>query len=112
MSDDDSSFFGGIIRAWRAAPDLGGEPVEPWRDEAACRGMDLELFFPDREGRYDEARNVCNGIEGETEPCPVRATCLQYGLEHTGRDTGLWGGLSPQERRKWKRQNPGWKASA
>ena len=42
-----------------------------WRQDAACLGLDTELFFPvdDRAASVEPPRRVCRG-------CPVRATCL------------------------------------
>lgn len=72
-----------------------------WRDEALCRDTDPELFFPvGTTGialvQLDKARRVC----GE---CRVRAECLEFALE-TNQDSGIWGGLSEEERRVIRRQ--------
>lgn len=59
-----------------------------WYRRAACRGMDPEMFFPNRGSRAAEARAVC-------ATCPVRAECLEAGrLEHYG----VWGGTTFKER--------------
>ncbi len=66
-----------------------GRPA--WRAEAACRGHDVELFFPTRSDPstyYDAARAICSG-------CPVREDCLEA---HLAEHHGCWGGLSPPER--------------
>lgn len=75
-----------------------------WRDHALCRDTDPELFFPvGTTGialtQIDRARQVC----GE---CTVRAECLEYALE-TNQDSGIWGGLSEEERRVIRRQRRG-----
>ena len=57
-----------------------------WRNDAACLTVDPELFFP----------------VGNTGPA-VDQMCLQYALE-TGQDSGVWGGLSEDERRALKRR--------
>ena len=49
-----------------------------WDEEAACRSIDPDVFFPrdDVQGRgYDvrAAKRVCVG-------CPVRAQCLEFAL--------------------------------
>ncbi|GBL23139.1 transcriptional regulator WhiB1 [Clavibacter sp.] len=36
-------------------------------------------------------------------PCIVRQDCLQWALE-SGQDSGVWGGLSEDERRAMKRR--------
>jgi len=71
-----------------------------WMDQAACADIGPGLFYPRGEkpdaGYYDEARRICGG-------CPVRAECLDYALAVDDR-FGMWGGLSPQEREKVRKQ--------
>jgi WhiB family redox-sensing transcriptional regulator len=62
-----------------------------WRERAACRGTDLDVFFPERGETAEHARQVC-------AECPVREPCLEYALSN--RIThGIWGGLTERERR-------------
>jgi len=62
-----------------------------WRELAACRGIDLGVFFPERGASAGPARQVCAA-------CPVRQPCLDYAV--TNRITsGVWGGLTERERR-------------
>ena len=62
-----------------------------WRELAACRGTDLEVFFPERGESAEPARRVCAA-------CPVRQPCLDYAISN--RIThGIWGGLTERERR-------------
>ena len=73
-----------------------------WRHEAACRDEDPELFFPIGNAdlhwsKIEEAKAVCRR-------CPVVDDCLRWALE-TGQDSGVWGGLSEDERRALKRRN-------
>lgn len=61
------------------------EPTDhAWRDRAACRGLDPELFFPPRGDTGPEARAVC-------ADCPVQDECLTWALERDER-FGIWGG--------------------
>lgn len=62
-----------------------------WRYRAACRGADLEVFFPGRGQPAEPARQICAG-------CPVRQPCLEYALSH-GIKNGIWGGLTDRDRR-------------
>ncbi|MGH3170757.1 MAG: WhiB family transcriptional regulator [Trebonia sp.] len=62
-----------------------------WRNRAACRGSDLEVFFPGRGESAGPARQIC------TE-CLVRQPCLDYALSH-GITHGIWGGLAERDRR-------------
>jgi len=60
-----------------------------------------ELFFPiGNTGpallQIEEAKAVCRR-------CPVMDQCLQWALE-SGQDSGVWGGLSEDERRAMKRR--------
>ena len=72
-----------------------------WRDSAACRFLDTELFFPiGKAGRAIEeiqrAKAVCAG-------CPVRLACLTFALD-TRQGYGIWGGYDEDERRLLLRQ--------
>lgn len=63
-----------------------------WFERAACKGMDTNLFFPER-GAYPSdglAVTTC----GE---CPVRKECLEYSLVNKIKH-GVWGGLSTRKR--------------
>jgi WhiB family transcriptional regulator, redox-sensing transcriptional regulator len=72
-----------------------------WRHHALCRDVDPELFFPiGNTGpallQIDEAKQVC-------QRCAVMDACLAWALE-SGQDSGVWGGLSEDERRALKRR--------
>jgi WhiB family transcriptional regulator, redox-sensing transcriptional regulator len=72
-----------------------------WRSKAACLTEDPELFFPigntgPAVTQIQEAKQVC-------QRCEVMTTCLTWALE-TGQDSGVWGGLSEDERRSLKRR--------
>lgn len=63
-----------------------------WRADAACLGMP-ELFFAEAVGQgYGRGRRVCAG-------CRVLVECRGYALRVLP-EYGLWGGLSPDERRQ------------
>jgi WhiB family redox-sensing transcriptional regulator len=64
---------------------------EEWQDRAACRQVPVELFFPPIEQEVEEAKAMC-------AICEVRQTCLEFALA-AGERFGVWGGLTPQERR-------------
>ncbi len=67
-----------------------------WMADAACRGMDPELFFPARGYTGHPAKAVCS-------TCPVIRDCLAYALRN-GEKFGVWAGLSEQERRDLRRR--------
>ena len=71
-----------------------------WRDDAACRNADPELFFTDDDTRSARARVktaklICRA-------CPVRALCLSWALA-SGYEAGIWGGHTEEERRALRR---------
>jgi len=73
-----------------------------WRDRAACLDEDPELFFPiGNTGpalrQIEKAKTVCRR-------CEVIEACLSWAME-SGKDDGVWGGLSDDERRALKRRN-------
>jgi WhiB family redox-sensing transcriptional regulator len=72
-----------------------------WRDGAACRNADPELFFPDSgigstRAQVKMAKLICR-------ICPVSATCLNWALA-SGQEAGIWGGLTEDERRRLHRR--------
>ena len=72
-------------------PALPVSALDGWRYRAACRGADLQTFFPGRGQSAEPARQICAG-------CPVRQPCLDYALSH-GITHGIWGGLTERDRR-------------
>lgn len=67
-----------------------------WRQRAACRGLDPEVFYPYSEDEAEEAKSICAS-------CAVRQMCLEYAL--VGREhEGIWGGATERERRRLIRQ--------
>jgi WhiB family redox-sensing transcriptional regulator len=67
-----------------------------WRQHAACRGLEPEVFYPVSEEQTEEAKAICR-------ECPVREPCLEYALANRERD-GVWGGATERERRRMIRQ--------
>ncbi|HZQ27797.1 MAG TPA: WhiB family transcriptional regulator [Acidimicrobiales bacterium] len=67
-----------------------------WKEQAACRGLDTNVFFSDDEAEVAQAKAVCAG-------CPVREACLQFALDSRQHD-GVWGGLDELERRRLRRR--------
>lgn len=73
-----------------------------WREDAACRHTDPELFFPvgtagPALAQIYEAKRICR-------PCPARTQCLAWALDH-GVTDGVWGGTTADERRVIRRLN-------
>lgn len=71
------------------------EDMRPeWWDQAACRGVGPDAFFPHepRSGStavYQFALAMCRR-------CPVQAQCAEAGMDEAD---GVWGGLMPADRR-------------
>lgn len=70
--------------------DLVAAAWPDWMDEAACAGVDQDIFYPERGESYEAARRVC-------ARCPVTDECLEHALE-IGDTLGMWGGLTPDQR--------------
>ncbi len=69
-----------------------------WMDDAACKGMDTEAWFPTNGGMWwpTPAFKVCAS-------CPVKDQCLEYALV-TRQNFGIWGGESERGRDRIRRQ--------
>ncbi|MGH9224375.1 MAG: WhiB family transcriptional regulator [Acidimicrobiales bacterium] len=71
-----------------------------WRDRAACRGSDPDLFFPI--GSTGVAVEELRAAKALCATCPVREQCLAFALA-TNQEAGVWGGASEDERRRLRR---------
>jgi WhiB family redox-sensing transcriptional regulator len=72
----------------------------PNLNDALCKGIGLEFYYPEDEssGTSEEmrmAKKLCGS-------CPVLDACKEWGLRHEM--YGVWGGLSPLDRRKERRR--------
>lgn len=82
---------------WAGNFEIPGE----WADRALCKDSGHpDAWFPEKAGPGDIvsttfAKAICRR-------CPVRNPCLQYALRHESGvyRWGVYGGLSPEERRK------------
>ena len=71
-----------------------------WRDKAACRDTDADLFFPPGNkglalAQIEAAKAICRS-------CPALEPCLQFALE-SNQEAGVWGGTDEDERRRLRR---------
>jgi len=69
-------------------------PAGRWVLDAVCTQTDPEIFFPDKGGNPDPAKQICR-------TCPVRTQCLEHAL--TSGVSGVWGGTTYNERLRLKR---------
>ena len=60
--------------------------------DAACRGLDPAMFYPEPGESAALACDVCEG-------CGVRLHCLEYALAEK-QLLGIWGGHSERSRRR------------
>jgi WhiB family redox-sensing transcriptional regulator len=60
-------------------------------DEAICLGAEPSIFDGDSVTDVLEAKKICS-------VCPIQAMCLEWATQT--QDTGVWGGRTPEERRK------------
>lgn len=73
-----------------------GQDVK-WVNEAACKGVDVSLFFPeDGQNISKEIREMCNG-------CPVKMDCYIYAEQNHIDNFGVFGGYSPKQRNDLRR---------
>jgi WhiB family redox-sensing transcriptional regulator len=68
----------------------------PWHKRALCRQLDPEVWFPEPWEDETPAKLICGR-------CAVREACLAYALD-ANEEYGVWGGLSPEERREMHRR--------
>ena len=71
-----------------------------WVHRALCKDEDPELFFP--LGTTGTSTLQTAMAKSGCALCDVRPECLEWALA-TGQDSGVWGGLSEEERRALKR---------
>ena len=71
------------------------DPDPSWRRRAACRGLDPDLFFPERGESGAAAKAVC-------AQCPVTRQCLAFALAND-ETLGVWGATTPRARRPLRR---------
>lgn len=72
-----------------------------WRSRAACLTVDPEIFFPIGSTglaiiQMAKAKAVCR-------ECSVKGVCLRWAIDNN-QDSGVWGGMSEEERRSLKRR--------
>lgn len=71
-----------------------------WVEEATCRQVDPEVWFPDYQGQQWDAVRIC-------VQCPVQFDCLTASFA-AEEEFGVWGGMTQWERAdlipKYKKQ--------
>ncbi len=77
------------------------ESYESWREAAACRDSEPEIFFPT--GTTGPALEQIANAKAICSTCVVKQACLEYAVT-TNQDDGVWGGTSEDERRQIRRK--------
>ena len=62
-----------------------------WKEQGICGEIDPDLFFSEHADDVKAAKQICG-------TCPVAEQCREHALD-TGPEFGIWGGLTPAERR-------------
>lgn len=70
-------------------------PVSDWRYDAACAGMNTELFYPESSKESAENMKILGPM---CKKCPVRQQCLDHALWYPER-FGIWAGMLSGERK-------------
>jgi WhiB family transcriptional regulator, redox-sensing transcriptional regulator len=74
--------------------------TDDWRDVAACRDTNPDLFFP--VGTTGPAIEQIEQAKAVCRECLAQSACLDFALV-TNQDSGVWGGTSEEERRKLRK---------
>lgn len=71
---------------------------QPWIVLAACRDVESSVFFAavGMGDQYGSARRIC-------ATCAVVDACLEYAMKNEIYE-GMWGGMSPNQRRRLRRE--------
>jgi WhiB family redox-sensing transcriptional regulator len=65
--------------------------VPDWHEQALCREVDPELFFPEKGGNVRQGLMIC-------QRCPVAVPCLDAAIDNDER-FGIWGGATDEDRK-------------
>lgn len=74
-----------------------GVRYQHWRDSAACRDADPEIFFPEAGGTSGRRGSAAADAKLICARCPVRAECLGHAVAFPEKH-GVWGALAERER--------------
>lgn len=83
-------------------PSPADDDEPDWREFAACRDTDPDLFFP--VGTTGPAIEQIESAKTVCRECDALTDCLDFAIV-TNQDSGVWGGTSEEERRVLRRQH-------
>lgn len=81
------------------------EPLGKWGPSSKCwqdPDVDTEWFFPRSYGTPRTPSEHVQEVKAYCHDCPVRNACLEHAVA-TYDDHGMWGGMTPDERRELRR---------
>jgi hypothetical protein len=58
-----------------------------WKDQAACLGLDTNIYFD----KYEEIEESRPNVDALCKQCSVRKICFANGI--SGKEWGIWGGV-------------------
>ncbi len=93
----DSRRGGSVALTWSRAIEWD---CADWRNRAACRDTDPDLFFP--VGTTGQAVEQIEAAKSVCAQCAAQPECLEFALA-TNQESGVWGGASEEERRKLRK---------
>ena len=76
-------------------PETRRQKMFPYLDDAACTGLDPEIFYAESGSAIVRAKAFC-------QQCDVRDRCLQWALKRE--EFGVWGGTTARERASIRRE--------
>lgn len=80
-----------------------GKSITRYGNQVGCMNAPNEWFTMDKDANLKNAYNNIELVKEICDECPVRNLCLAYAIEQQ-EEYGIFGGLTPGERRKLKRQ--------
>jgi hypothetical protein len=73
-------------------------PIEEiWRDNAACKGISLDVFYFDTDDNHQNLKKATDRAKSYCKTCKVAEHCLAYALNQNIK-FGVWGGFTSRER--------------
>jgi hypothetical protein len=96
-----TGFSDSAVGRWIRGPEPQPEPSTEtlprnWRDNALCRQVDPELFFPEHDIVPAKAKLIC-------DQCRAQTDCLQYALDNHPLP-GVWAGTNHKKRKELRRR--------
>lgn len=72
-----------------------------WQEHGACVGTDPDQWYDLVDYPDMLLSRSTEGLRSICARCPVQPQCLEWALNHE--NFGMWGGLTPKERQKVRR---------